>query len=235
MLKCACHFNASLTALLLSGTLLVVACDVVPKEAVELSATVGRDLEEVHQAHLALAGLHFQVSKDSVNKFVDDVYRPAFIKQFAIEFELVDKVKRAIDEAPDEILPGLALFVKIAQERVEKKRAELLAPIVKQEEIVVSEINNAHKQLQAAQAIVTGHLASVRKVRDVQNELLAEIGLEGLREKIAMTTADVSTKVSDLVAKGEEIDGNIDDATKKIAEMDEKFKEFIAQFESDEE
>ena len=213
--------------------LFVGACDQVPREAVELSATVGRDLEEVHRAHLALAELHFQQSKDAVNGFIDNTYRPAYIARFAREFDLPGKVSLAIEKAPNELLPGLTLFVRTAYARIEKKRNELLEPIKAQEREVINEINAAHKQLQAAQAIVTGHLASVRKVRDVQNELLAKAGLKDLREKIATRTAEVSVRVGELVERGEEISIGIDDAVAKINQIDAKIGEFVKKFEKE--
>ena len=190
---------------------LVSACDLVPKEAVELSNTVGKDLVEMHRAHRALAELHFGKSKMEVNRFIDEQYRPAFIAKFASEFQLDKKVKLAMNTAPDELLGGLTVFVRIAHERIEKKRQELLGPIAMQENEVLRVIDVSHRQIQSAHAIVTGHLASVRKVREVQNELLANVGLEGARKKIASVSANVSNKVNELTILGQEIDRKIDD------------------------
>jgi len=222
--------KSALTALLLTATLLIGACAEVPKEAVELSTTVGRDLEEVHQAHLALAELHFQRSKDDINAFIDSVYRPGFIAKFAQEAQLARAVRETLENEPENLLQGLTDFVMVAHERIESKRMALLAPVEEQEAAVIEEINAAHKQLQAAQAIVTGHLASVRKVHDVQNDLFAKVGLKDLRTKIATKTADVSTRVGELVSKGEEIDGSIEDAVKKIEGIDAKIDEFKNKF-----
>ena len=63
--------SAIAAVLLIAGAAGLGACDLVPQEAVELSNTVGRDLEEVHRAHRALAELHFQRIEDDINNFID--------------------------------------------------------------------------------------------------------------------------------------------------------------------
>lgn len=209
--------------ILLTG---VVACATVPDESVELSNTVGRDLEEVHRAHRALADLHFSRIEQDINHFIDETYRPAFIRSFAEEFKLDVKVTQVVDRDPDKLLPLLTRFVQVANSRIEAKRAELLDPIQTQKTLVISEIDAAHRQIQAAQAVVTGHLASVRKVREVQNESLAKAGLDDLRTKIATATADVSERVAGFVEKGHQIETQADSAAARVQELDAKIDEF---------
>jgi hypothetical protein len=198
----------------------IAGCSTVPKEAVELSNTVGRDIEEVHRSHRALAELYFDQMIDEVNSFVDKTYRPAFIAKFADEFKLDDKVKLIVREDPQKLMPVMTRFVTVATERIEKKRNELLTPIKAQRRDVLANIDMAYRQIQAAQAIVTGHLASVRKVHDVQNEMLAKVGLRDVRERIATKTSEVSKTVADFVNKGKKIDSGIDTAKGKIAKLD---------------
>ena len=198
----------------------LTACDMVPKEAVELSNTVGRDLEEVHRAHRALAVLHFGRIEEDANSFIDETYRPAFIKKFAEEFRLNQQVTTILANDPEKLLPVLTRFVETATVRVEAKREQLLKPIQDQRGQVVEEIDAAHRQIQAAQAVVTGHLASVRKVREVQNEILAKVGLGEFRQKVATRTAEISNKVADFVEKGEAIEAKGEGFARKIGEID---------------
>jgi len=90
MLEHRKFFVVFLLVLLVGST----GCSTVPKEAIELSNTVSRDLEEVHRSHHALAELHFDKIIAEVNLFVDETYRLAFITKFADEFKLNDKVER---------------------------------------------------------------------------------------------------------------------------------------------
>ena len=65
---------------------ILAGCAQVPKQAVELSATVGRDVAQVYQSHKAIATLLYDRIKKDVNKFVDNVYAPYQIKN------IVDRV-----------------------------------------------------------------------------------------------------------------------------------------------
>jgi uncharacterized coiled-coil DUF342 family protein len=120
-------------------------------------------------------------------------------------------------------------FVQVATERIEKKRKEILTPVAEQQRRVIAEIDAAHHQIQAAHAVVVGHLASVRNVRDTQNEILAQVGLENVREKVIVTTANISNRIAEFVAKGSEINTTLQDAAEKVKEFDEKIEALKAE------
>ncbi len=205
------------------------ACDTSTREMLELSNTVGRDLEEVHRAHRELAQLHFAKIETDINHFIDETYRREFIKAFAKEFKLASKIRKIIKSDPDSLLPVMTQFVQVATERIEKKRKEILTPVAEQQRRVIAEIDAAHHQIQAAHAVVVGHLASVRNVRDTQNEILAQVGLENVREKIIVTTANISNRIAEFVAKGREINTTLQDAAEKVKEIDEKIEALKAE------
>lgn len=199
---------------------LLAACAAVPRESVELANTVGRDLEAVHDAHLALVELHFDEAEAEVDRFIDETYRPAFIAEFARELRLPERVAAITAADPDKLQPMLARFVTIATERVEAKRAELVEPIRAQRRQVLAEVEQAYRRIVSAHAIVTGHLASVRDVQELQGEALARAGLEGLPQRIADTTARVSRGVDEVVRRGREVDARIADVGERVRELD---------------
>lgn len=55
-----------------SALITLIACVEVPKESVELSVTIGRDLGDVHRANRELATRYFDRIKDDVNRFGDE-------------------------------------------------------------------------------------------------------------------------------------------------------------------
>jgi hypothetical protein len=59
----------------------LTACAQVPKQSVELSATVGRDLVTVHNSHRELAQILFTRMERDINHFVDTVYAPYQIRE----------------------------------------------------------------------------------------------------------------------------------------------------------
>ena len=215
---------------LLLAAFTVISCDVVPKEAVELSNTVGRDLEEVHRAHRDLVNLHYSEQERRVNTFIDDVYRPAFISKFAEEFDLANRVTVIVDKDASKLLPVMVRFVETSVNRIEAKRTQLLEPILAEKVSVLDEVDAAHRQIQSAHSVITGHLASVLKVREVQTELLAKANLGDLREKISSKAADLSGKVAELVAKGEDVAERVDNASDKIEQIDKTIDAWKSKF-----
>jgi hypothetical protein len=73
--------HRSVRFIVLLVLMIPVACAQVPKESVELSATVGRDVAEVYIAHRELAVILYERIENDVNKFVDDIYAPYQIRK----------------------------------------------------------------------------------------------------------------------------------------------------------
>lgn len=216
---------------------LIISCAQVPKEAVELSTTVGRDIAIVHNAHREMALILYGRIKDDVNRFVDDVYAPYQISKLLLAEEgdfrtgNTDNIFAGLDAALKN--PGSAqhqrdavdmmdIFVQVVRGEVESYRELRLAPVLQQERDLLSQLDRSYQQMHHANSIVTGHLASIRKVHDAQEELLNSIGIEGLREKIGITLAETSNRVSEIVEGAERVDGTLDDMTVQIEKLTKK-------------
>ena len=197
------------------------ACSSVPPETVELSHTIGRDLEEIHRSHRALAELHFNSSKQSINAFIDLTYRPAFIEMTAEQSNLQANISTILQQDPGRLVPYMSHFLVSVDRHVESKRQELLTPVIEQERQLLADIDAAHSQVQAANSVVSGHLASIRSVHDAQSQALSMVGIEDLRERIANTTANLSDRVAALNTRGAEINASLDTAAEKVQELDE--------------
>jgi len=219
--------------------LLASSCASVPKESVELSATVGRDIATVHKSHKELAHILFSRMKKDVNRFIDDVYAPYQIRTVMDrQYEIArsanpdDKKKSlllAINEAvkpdaPDKlqaaVLKGMDNLVGQIREDVEAMRNELLNPLTAQEDEYLGSIDRAYQQLHYANSIVTGHLSSVVKVHETQADLLKEIGVErDLRKYASETLANTSDKIAKFVESAEKADSTIDKVEDRAKEL----------------
>ena len=207
------------------------ACASVPKESVQLSATVGKDLVQVHQAHRELAILMFDQMRGNINRFIDDVYAPHQIKLVMDrQWELAqsnapsDRAKSLLlaingaftpaakAEERQVVLTGMERLVTRVHDDIEEERAKLLSVVNVQEEEVLGVIDRNYMKIHYANSIVTGHLASVRKVYDAQDEVLKSIGVVGLREKVGQSLAEASGKINDLVNKAEKGTKNLEEA-----------------------
>jgi hypothetical protein len=200
----------SSAVLLLASAL--ASCASTPKQTVELSATVGRDIAAVHLAHVALAKRYFDRMESDVNSFVDGVYRPYSIEHNMGDFHLVEKITKP--PAGLDALDIMGLFVDTITKDIEGYRLELLRPIRAQRETVLASLEQAYRQIQDGQSIITGHLASIVAVQDAQDQALAKAGLAGLRERLVDATAKSSDEIADLTRKATFVRGKEEDIAK---------------------
>jgi len=229
---------------------ILLGCAQVPRESVELSATVGRDIAEVYRAHRELAVILYTRIKKDINKFIDEVYAPYMIKELLAkdqerfkqgsELSLFFALNSAVEQ-PDnknaqlKALDFMDIFVRKLRGRVESYRAEMLAPVINQENRLLSAIDRSYNQIHYANSIVTGHLASIVKVHDAQDEVLKQFGLEGLRKDVGENLTKVSNIVANLVDTGklaeEEIEKTTESVQERSKQLEEKFNEIKNQIE----
>jgi hypothetical protein len=217
-------------------------CAQVPKESVELSATVGRDIESTYQAHRELGVLLFEQMENDVNKFVDDVYAPYQISALlsadqedfkkgnsdSLFFTLDAAVRRPDDaQAQKDALAAMEAFVEVVREVVEEYRAEKLKPVKAQRQSVLSAIDQAYNQIIFGNATVTAYLSSVVKVRGAQDEILAKIGVEDLQTKVGVKLAETSNKLAEFNKKAKRVDGRLEDVEPRINALTEELDRIL--------
>lgn len=192
-------------------------CASVPQQAVDLSATVGRDIEAVHRAHVALLSSYFDRMEADVNAFVDTKYRAYSIERNVKDFDLIGKLKepaKGVDQ-----LDVMEVFVEELVHDIEDLRSTLLQPIKRQRTEVQTAVDEAYRRIQDAQAVVTGHLASVRRVHDLHEEMLAKTNLEGLRDKFVNSTVKASESIAKMTGKAEFARDKMDDFKKAVEQL----------------
>ncbi len=213
--------------IMIMASMLLLGCASIPQESVQLSVTLGRDLHEVQKAHRALVIKYFGRMKGDINQFVDNAYRPYMIKTSMKDFQLLDRLGKigASNESPDS-LEIMEIYVSMLTEQIENYRRELLQRIEHQETEVLMALDDAYQKLQNANAIVTGHLASIKKVEDAQAELLARVGLENYHKEFVDKTVLVSDTVAKLSAEAQKTDKKMDveKLSKEIKTVVDKFK-----------
>ncbi|MCL1036199.1 hypothetical protein L2750_03380 [Shewanella submarina] len=210
------------------STFMLLGCAQIPKEAVELSATVGRDMVEMKKAHVSLINIYYQGLIDNTNKFIDEVYLPYQIQQTLshdlIKLELMNSIEMAgkSDSSKEERVEAfekLKLFHLLISEEVEKYRREKIVSIEEQRARVLSDVGESYERIHYANSIVTGHLASVVKVHDAQNELLSDVGLSDLRVNVGENLTSLSLEISELTKNAVSKENDLDKAVKKFEEV----------------
>ena len=203
--------------LLLPLLVLLYSCSAVPKESVELSVTVGRDITEMQRAHRELIHLYYNRLVADINRFVDEVYAPFQINKMMDQFG-AEICKEIDSQSYDKIkqYEKLSILVEELRNEIDGYRNSKLKPILAQRDTLLKNIDASYSRIIYANSIVTGHLASVLKINDAQNEILSKLNLGNLRSEIASKTSELSDQIDELTKK---IKAKQSDAEKIIDEF----------------
>ena len=219
-----------------------LGCLQVPKSSVELSTTVGRDIETAREAHRNLAKALFARMKRDVNRFVDGVYAPYQIQVVLAgqkarqtkgdRINLFSTIESALarpadGQAQTDVLDMTQILVESIRDDIEAFRAERMKGVLQQEAEVMSAIDGTYDQILRGNAVVTAHLASIVKVNEVQDDLLKRAGAKDLRELVGVKLSETSVKLGQFVDKAKKVEGQIDDASPKVEKLAKDFDALV--------
>ncbi|MEW6701185.1 MAG: hypothetical protein AB1298_00555 [Bacteroidota bacterium] len=188
--------------LLLPLLVLLYSCSTVPKESVELSVTVGRDITEMQRAHRELVNLYYNRLFAEINRFVDEVYAPFQINKMMDQFgtEICKEIDLQSSDKTKQY-EKLSVLVEELRNEIDGYKNSKLKPILAQRDTLLKNIDASYSRIIYANSVVTGHLASVLKINDAQNEILSKLNLGNLRTEIASKTSELSDQIDGLTKK----------------------------------
>lgn len=200
--------------------LALTACSTVPPEAVELSYKVGTDMEALHASYRKLIRAHFDKIRGEWNNYVDYKWRPVFLKKFIETGKLVENAKKADTE---EGFLWVKNWAAIAEKRIRRYREAVLEPVNDQEAALTQSVDEAFMRVARANAVITAHLTSIRKVQEFQDRILEEMNLKDLRDDIN----DGIAKASAMTQKGIEITEEAGEKLKKAEDLKKEIEDFV--------
>jgi hypothetical protein len=206
-------------SLIICWALTIAGCASVPKEVVELSYTVGHDLDAVHLSYRALIQTHFEGLRAQTITFLETRWVPAFLGDFIQNGGLIQSAQGA---DPTLVLEEVQDWTEVAVEAIEKKKRALLDPINADETALIKSVDEAFANLIRANATITAHLNSLRKVQEVQDEALKALKLKELRDKINGGLISASERAQKAIADLKKVEGGIEAAEKKKNLLREK-------------
>ncbi len=200
-------------------------CAQVPPQSVELSATLGRDLQELQRSHRKAIDLLHDRDIERINRYIEQVVIPTYVKVVidSVGPRLSQDLSKAIgpnatQEDKDRIYEEMRKTVLGITSRIERQRQELTAPIEEARKARLQELDMAYAQMQQANSVLTAHLASVVKVNTVQDELLAKVGLKDFRQKVGDSALGLDRQVEEVLSTAKDVE----DAVSKLKAIFEK-------------
>lgn len=191
---------------LLFVILLFMGCATVPKEVVELSYTVGDDIEAVQSSYKLLVNAYFDGLRTQTLIFFNEKWRPEYIRRYIKDGKLIEKVS---DNDPDKVLIAVDVWAKIAIDTLEYRKATLITPINNDEKKLLATIDEAFANIIRSNAVITAHLNSIREVKELQDETLSGLGVKNLRDKINDGLIEASKRSKEMIIKFKEAEGMI--------------------------
>jgi len=163
----------------------LASCASVPEETVQLSVAVGKDIQQLYTGYRNTIRLSFEQMRQNGLAIIDERWTPVFLKEYIKGGMLVESAKA-------EQIERVEYWARTAVEDIDQKRKDFLQPLQKQEADLLADIDKAFGRTIRANAAITAHLMSIRKVKDTQNEALQAVGLEDVQEKISTGLASAS-------------------------------------------
>ncbi len=217
----------------------IVGCASVPKEVVELSYRTGEDLTALHESYDKLIQMYFEKMRAERTAYLNDTWYPRFLENWMEHGQLVSVAKGEViwsDEQeklittppntdPKEAFRTLQDWVNYALYAYDVKEEALLKLLNEEELALRQDVQMAFLRIIRANAVITAHLNSIRKVKEVQDEALEALYIKDLRGRINNTLINISDKAAKELNKIRRIDESVDDLDKQIKSLIEEIKQ----------
>lgn len=202
------NINRVFISFLIVTAFLLYGCASIPKEVVELSYSIGEDLNSIHLSYRMLVQEHFENLRSQRMDFLENRLTPVFLEKFIEKGELVETARGS---DPVEVLEGVQDWVEVAIETIEEKKRELIDPIDESEKELLEMVDEEFSRIIRANATITAHLNSIRKVERVQDEALEALKLKELRDTINDELIAASIKADEVLERVKKAEGIIDE------------------------
>lgn len=199
--------------LIFAGTLFLAGCASIPPEAPELSAQLGARISSLEAAHIRLLQEFFREKRRRVDDFVQDVWVPVFAQEFFGDPRIDAVWKQVVQSGdPKDRLRFITLVGPKLQEKINRKRIELIQPLDELEATIKDRLKSEYDQTRAINNTLTSFLHSASKVEENRKRYLDMIGVTD--KEIDRFVNETDQAVSELVDAARSIEDRVKDAEK---------------------
>jgi|MDTG01.5.fsa_nt_gb hypothetical protein len=213
---------------LLAFVIIFSQCASVPQSVVDLSSQVGDDIISIQSSYAQLVDAYYERLIDDRLDYLDNEWYPAYVKNWMrigrlqeiakgdiVWSEDDEKFTEVTEETPSmETINTLQIWVEEALWTYQEKKEELINPLITDRDTLKYSINVAFNNLTKANAEITAHLNSLRKVKEQQDQLLEELKLKRIRDQINEALIDASAKAGKGLEKVREADAKLEEINK---------------------
>lgn len=195
---------------ILVATLTLAGCASIPPEAPELSAQLGARISSLESAHVRLLQEFFLEKRRRVDDFIQQEWVPIFAQEF-FEDPRVDVVWKQVVQSqdPKDRLKFITLVGPKLQEKINRKRIELIQPLDELEVTITNKLKSEYDQTRAINNTLTAFLQSASEVEENRKRYLDMIGITD--KEVDKFINETDQAVSELVSAARSIDDRAKD------------------------
>ena len=198
---------------LILATLSLEACASIPPEAPELSAQLGARVSSLEAAHVRLLEEFFLEKRRRVDEFVQEAWVPIFAQEFFRD-QKIDAVWKQVVQSqdPNDRLKFITLVGPKLQEKINRKRIQLIQPLDELEVTIKNKLKLEYDQTRAINNTLTAFLQSASKLEENRKRYLDMVGITDkdvdkfVHETVRAVSqlVDASRNIEDRVKDGEQ-------------------------------
>jgi hypothetical protein len=176
----------------------ITACVSIPREAPELSAELGKRIAAIEASHLNLLHKFMDAKRAKVDEFLVREWVPVFAEEVFSEKIIRDAWTAVVTSGTDhDRLKFITILGPRIQEKINKKRLELIQPLDDLELTIERRLRDEYAQARAMNNTITSFLASAAEVAENRDRFLNMLGLDD--RKISNALDETDKAVSELV------------------------------------
>jgi len=196
-----------------------IGCATIPPEAPELSVELGKRISAIEDANIKLLHKFFDQKRIGVDKFIENEWVPMFAEEIFSNPNISSAWDTIVKE--DDKSQRLKFIIKTGsklQERINKKRIEIIQPLDDLERKVEEKIRSEYTQARSINNSITSFLVSSSKISETRKYYLDMAGVSD--QYIGSIIERTDSAVSELLNKTEDYN----DKTIRVQQYLEKLK-----------
>lgn len=220
------YFNRAMVLVCAFLLSLCWSCASVPKEVVELSYTTGRDMASLQISYDNLIHEFYEQLRDRRIDYLENSWTPLFVQGWVRDGKLVEVARGELvwsedaetfvpsvpNTAEADLLQTVTTWADEAVYQIQRKKDSLLRPLDEEEAQLRRDVKEAFSRIASANATITAHLNSLRKVQEVQDDALRALNIEDLRDKINDALVNASDRAEQGLAEIRKADRTVNKA-----------------------
>jgi len=168
---------------LLFGMLyLLSSCVSIPTESIELSSELGKQITAIQKSNLALLDNFFEQKEQKIDDFIQTQWLPVFANNLFTQPDIIKAWDVIVKE--DDKEQRLLFLLKVGtklQTVINKKRMEMIQPLIALKQKVKSNMNDNYNQMLAINNGITSFLVSAATVETNYNRYLGLLKIKGTK------------------------------------------------------